>query len=183
MALVRCRNGHLYDPSKSNACPYCGVSDLEPGKTAAKANPGEHDTPRETMGHDAPHELTQGFFKTRFDFDPPVGWIVCIDGPVKGKDYRVYSENNSIGRSETMRICISGDDSIARENHAVLTYDPEANAYYIRPGTATGLAWHNRAAVFGPVELKPFDEIKLGKSTFLFVPLCGEFGSKGFRWS
>jgi len=182
LSLVRCRNGHLYDPAKNNACPYCGVSDLSFGNTAAKDNPGAK--PDVNPSHQgARHEMTQGIFKAKIGIDPPVGWLVCIDGPERGMDYRIRSENNSIGRSETMRICISGDDSIARENHAFLTYDPESNTYYIRPGTATGMVYHNRAAVFQPIELRPFDEIKLGNTTLLFVPLCGEFGAKGFRWA
>ena len=33
-------------------------------------------------------------------FDPVVEWLVCIDGPEKGRDYRIRSGNNYIGRSQ-----------------------------------------------------------------------------------
>jgi len=48
----------------------------------------------------------------------------------------------------------------------------------ILPGDAAGLAYLNEEAVYIPTELKPYDVIELGKSRFLFVPLCGE----NFEW-
>lgn len=30
--------------------------------------------------------------------DPVVGWLVCISGAEKGRDYRIHSDNNFIGR-------------------------------------------------------------------------------------
>ncbi len=157
--------------------------DLDIGKTTPKRASGSDSSGGETVGRDVPHALTQGLFEAKIGINPPVGWLVCIDGPERGMDYRIRSENNSIGRSETMRVCIAGDEGIARENHAFLTYDPESNTYFIRPGIATGMVYHNRTPVFTPIELKPFDEIKLGKTTLLFVPLCGEFGARGFKWA
>ena len=82
-----------------------------------------------------------------------------------------------------MRICISGDDQISRENHAFISYDPESNKYTMLPGNARGLVYHNRAPVYVPSELHAFDEIKLGGTTLLFVPLCGDSGAPGFKWA
>jgi hypothetical protein len=124
---------------------------------------------------------TIGIVKGKIGIDPPVGWLVCIDGPDRGMDYRIRSENNSIGRSETMRISIDGDETIARENHAFVSYDPESNIYMLLPGSARGLVFLNRGPVYSPSPIRPFDEIKLGNTTLLFIPLCGDFGGK-FRW-
>ncbi len=186
MALEqRCKNGHYYDTAKHMTCPYCGVADLDIGKTEPKRG-GEQwstrpkDQPRQ---RDAEPGATVGVYTGSIGIDPPVGWLVCIDGPDRGTDYRVRAENNSIGRSETMRICISGDESIAREDHAFVIYDPETNSYTVRPGSARGLVYVNRGPVFEATPLRPFDEIKLGKTTLLFVPLCGDFGGKSFRWA
>ncbi len=49
--------------------------------------------------------------------DAVVGWLVCVHGRNRGRDYRIRSENNTVGRSENMDICISGDDLISRERH------------------------------------------------------------------
>ena len=52
---------------------------------------------------------------------PVVTWLVCIDGPSKGRDYRIHSQNNFIGRSRSMDICIEGDNTISSERSAVLS--------------------------------------------------------------
>jgi hypothetical protein len=179
----RCSSGHYFDTTKHSACPYCGVAGLDIGKTVPK-RPGGESIPSEPNDRPGGEPgVTVGIFKSRLDIDPPVGWLVCIDGPNRGADYKIRSENNSIGRSETMRICIDGDGTIARENHAFVSYDPESNTYNLLPGIARGLVYLNRGLVFGPSPLRPFDEIKLGNTTLLFVPLCGNFGEKSFRWA
>lgn len=139
--------------------------------------------PEQLVGRTAAPGATIGRYKKEIGIDPPVGWLVCIDGPDRGTDYKIRSENNSIGRSETMRICISGDETIARENHAFISYDPESNTYNVYPGMSRGLVYLNRGPVFGAAQLQPFDEIKVGNTTLLFVPLCGNFGDKPFRWA
>jgi hypothetical protein len=139
--------------------------------------------PKESRGREAPEGSTVGLYTEVIGIDPPVGWLVCIDGPDRGRDYRIHAANNSIGRSETMAICITGDDNISRENHAFLIYDPETNTYAVRPGVARGLVHLNRGLVHEATPLRPFDEIKIGKTTLLFIPLCGDFGGKSFRWT
>ena len=187
MALERCPNGHYYDPTKHTSCPHCGVAGLDFHKTAPKRPAGEEEktVPKDQTAGVRGEEpgFTTPFFNRRIGIDPVVGWLVCIDGPNRGMDYRIRSENNAIGRAETMRICIAGDEGISRENHAIISYDPESNTYTMLPGMARGLVYLNRSPVYGPAPLRPFDEIKLGSSILLFVPLCGDFGGKGFRWT
>jgi FHA domain len=182
----RCKNGHYYDTDKHTSCPYCGIEGLDIGKTvprragsqAAAAPREELREPRQDQGG-----KTVGIYMSKIGIDPPVGWLVCIDGPNRGMDYRIRSENNSLGRSETMRICIDGDNRIAKENHAFVSYDPESNTYMLLPGSSKGLVYLNHGVVSAPVPLRPFDEIKVGETVLLFVPLCGEFGGKSFRWA
>lgn len=57
--------------------------------------------------------------------DPVVGWLVCIKGPSRGRDYRIRSGRNGIGRSDAMDVPIAGDDTVSRENHAFLVYEPQ----------------------------------------------------------
>ena len=126
--------------------------------------------------------------------DPVVGWLVAIDGPegIKGRDYRLYSEGNPIGRDNHHRVAIK-DDTISRDVHAVLTYDPrsEDSAYYIQPGGRHmvyriryvqdpdgGPAQMAREAVLTPTRLEAFDMVEIGKTKLLFVPLCND----RFRW-
>jgi len=185
VALERCNSGHLFDPSKHTTCPHCGVPGLEINikqgakRAADEARTQPKDQPADTEAESSP---TTPYFQERIGIDPVVGWLVCKDGPSRGMDYRIRSENNSIGRSESMRICIDGDASISRDNHAFISYDPQANIYTILPGSARGLVYLNKQPVYSPAQLSPFDEIQLGKTTLVFVPLCGDFGGRGFRW-
>jgi len=77
-----------------------------------------------------------------------------------------------------MDIQILGDNEINRKNHTIIVYDQKKRNTVILPGDAAGLAYLNEEAVYIPTELKPYDVIELGKSRFLFVPLCGE----NFEW-
>jgi len=103
--------------------------------------------------------------------DPVVGWLVCIDGPEKGRDYRLRSERNFLGRSSSMDICISGDESVSREKHAVLTFEPKKRVFWLHPGDASGLVYLNEEMVHSPVELKADDVIEAGKTKLILVPL------------
>lgn len=110
---------------------------------------------------------------------PVVGWLVCIEGPSKGRDFRIHSQNNYIGRARHMDVCIEGDTAISSERAAILAYDNEQKMFYFAPGMGSNLLRHNGKAIFAAVELQAYDSLTIGKSKFLFIPLCGE----KFDWS
>ena len=190
-ALTRCDNGHYYDARKHTQCPFCGVSAIDfgpkkvivvseesilpEGKTVpyrakqVPASPGVGDDAA-TRGLPLVHDLSR--------IDPVVGWLVNVGGPEKGRDYRIRSENNTIGRSKDMYICISGDESISRERHTVITFDPTRNTFHLSPGEGRGLVYLNGEALLAHKQLSPYDVILLGKTKLVFVPFCGE----KFKW-
>lgn len=109
---------------------------------------------------------------------PVTGWLVCVEGPSKGKDYKIHPEYNRIGRGSTMDICILGDETISRENHAMIAYDSLERTFYFAPATGGSIVRVNGKAVLGNVELNAHDRITIGKSQFIFIPFCGE----KFEW-
>lgn len=109
---------------------------------------------------------------------PVTGWLVCVEGPSKGKDYKIHPEYNRIGRGSSMDICILGDETISRENHAMIAYDSLERAFYFAPATGGSIVRVNGKAVLGNVELNAYDRITIGKSQFIFIPFCGE----KFEW-
>lgn len=111
--------------------------------------------------------------------DPVVGWLVSVSGKEKGRDYRIHSDNNYIGRSEKMDICVHGDETISRENHAVVSYDTIDKIFYFSPGDGRNIVRHNGKAIFQTVELAAYDKVVVGKTELIFMPLCG----KQFEWS
>jgi len=112
------------------------------------------------------------------DFDPVVGWLVCVKGASAGRDYRIRGERNRIGRDSRMDICIAGDNRISRENHAMITFDPRNNQFRLSPGQSRGIVYLNGSLVDTSISLEPYDTIELGQTSLQFVPLCGE----RFQW-
>lgn len=107
-------------------------------------------------------------------FNPVTGWLVCVKGPSKGTDYRVRSQYNYVGRAKHMDICISGDEYISAEKAAIIAYDEMEKKFFIAPGMGHNLIRLNDKMVMGSELLHPYDKITIGKTTLLFVPLCGD---------
>ena len=190
MALRRCDNGHYYDENKYSSCPSCGIRDLNveatrpmrpsPRSDAPAESPEAFLTRRKNDQRPEPEPgVTRAYWHDRLGIDPVVGWLVCVEGPDKGRDYRIRSERNQIGRDSSMGICISGDESISREKHAVISFNPKKNSFLLAPGGGRGLAYLNDDEVAIPAELKSYDVIELGKTKLIFVPFCCE----RFQWS
>ncbi len=122
---------------------------------------------------------TVGVFQKKMKIEPVVGWLVCIEGPDKGKDFRIWAKNNTIGRSEKMDICIKGDTTISRENHARLAYDAKHNNFHLIPAESTNNIYLNEEPIYIPTKLGEYDVIEFGDSKFVFVPFCNEKFSWG----
>ena len=201
MEMRKCERGHYYDASVHMSCPYCnrndganltgalGVSSDAVNRTAAMGSgAGVHPTmplsnndfgvnKTVAMGK-ADDNKTVALFQTEQGIDPVVGWLICLSGKEKGKDYRIHSDHNYIGRSSKMDICIQKDDSISRENQAILSFDAMDNSFYLQNGEGKSLVRINGKAVLAPTQLHKGDRIKLGRTYYLFHPLCGEV----FAW-
>jgi len=104
---------------------------------------------------------------------PVVGWLVCIEGPDQGRDFRIRSERNHIGRAAELDIAIAGDDRISRQSHAGISYNPKKHRFSLAPGSGNGLTYLNDNEVLMPETLNAYDMIELGVSKLLFIPFCG----------
>lgn len=105
---------------------------------------------------------------------PVVGWLVCVDGPSKGRDYRIHSQYNYIGRARHMDICIAGDEYVSADKAAILAYDNQEKFFSFGPGMGHNIVRVNGKMVMNAVVLNAFDELTIGKTKLLFIPLCGE---------
>ena len=193
MEMRKCINGHYYDASVHQECPYCS-NRASGGMTLPLEENGESltiplTTDSNSDGHtaalnyainnaDSDESRTVALIKEEKGIDPVVGWIICVEGNEKGRDYRIHADNNYIGRSSRMDICIRGDETVSRDNHAVISYDTVDNTYYFSPGDGRAIVRLNEKALFQTSEIKAYDKITIGKSSFLFIPLCGD----EFHW-
>ncbi|MCG6551302.1 MAG: FHA domain-containing protein [Candidatus Magnetominusculus sp. LBB02] len=179
--MRRCTNGHYYDSDKYSNCPLCGVNIPNIGSTRAKEAsdfPATRAKAAHTAGAVGIEAETVGVIREKTGADPVTGWLVSIEGPVKGRDYRLHSERNFIGRADNMDVCIKGDNAISRNNHAVISYNPKVNSFKIMSGDSRGIVYLNGEEVDAAKELKPYDEIEIGKTRLKFFPCCGEH----FKW-
>jgi hypothetical protein len=126
----------------------------------------------------ADDDHTVALVKKKIGIDPVVGWLVCVEGAEKGKDYRIHTEKNKIGRSENMDIIIKSDSSISRENHAFIVFNPRQNIFRVQSGESRGLIYVNGEEVLASRELAVSDIIEIGEGKYRFVPFCGE----NFTW-
>ena len=204
MAKSICAKGHEYD-SEYGICPICNRTsnfvNFESGNFGKTVMPANMVPPAPPTGTPfgyapayptgAPIEATvapEGYshpgktvseFASKSGFDPVVGWLVCIEGANKGKDYRLLPRVNTIGRSKSMDVSITGDETISRENHAKLAYDPKHVAFQLIPAASVNNIYLNDEAVYVPAKLKAYDIIEMGNSKMMFIPFCSE----SFRWS
>lgn len=177
--MRQCDNGHFYDESRFDSCPYCqegaGV-----GKTVAAGTVGK--TVAAVPGGAAPEAdrgKTVGIIKKKIGIDPAVGFLVCVSGPHRGADYKLVAGRNFIGRAAAMDVALADDDTVSRESHALVTYDAKHNSFSLSPGQGRGITYCNDEQVEMVRPLKAYDVIEVGKSQLLFLPLCGE----QFQWN
>lgn len=110
--------------------------------------------------------------------DPVVGWLVCIGGKHFGESFNIFAGKNSIGRSSDNKIVLNRDNSVSREKHSFIIYEPKHMDFYIEPGNSSGLTYLNEEYITETKKLNGKDTIELGDSKFIFIPLCGD----EFKW-
>ena len=109
---------------------------------------------------------------------PVTGWLVSVDGADKGKDFRLHSDMNYIGRSKNNDVVLASDPTVSRERHAMIAYDNRGKMFFFAPANGSSLVRQNGRPVLSTVELKTGDRLEIGEGTYMFVPLCGE----NFEW-
>lgn len=165
MAIVKCSKGHYYDDAKYESCPMCTQSATS-GSTIDE----------KTMAYFAPKnnfddEKTIGINFKKNNIDPVAGWLVCTDGPEKGRDFRIHSGRNFIGRDFANDIVLTGDLSIARKREGCLIYEPHKNNFIIMNDEGASI-FVNDELITKPTIISEKDLISIGKYKFSFVAYC-----------
>lgn len=158
-----------------------GGAPFAPGPEQAVVNDGKTMPPKgyQTQRKVDEENKTLGFMQEKLGLDPVVGWLVCIEGKEKGKDYKLRGQINTIGRSEKMDVCIRGDKTISSENHARLSYSEKNNRFKLIPAESRNIIYLNGEEVFAAQPLEAYDVINFGETKLMFLPFCSE----RFTWS
>jgi pSer/pThr/pTyr-binding forkhead associated (FHA) protein len=95
-----------------------------------------------------------------------VAKLTIVEGPGAGNSVSVFTGTNQIGRGDDMRVQINfGDDTISRQQHAVLTFDAKNLEVRVYDGGKPGGLWVNGTRVTSDQAVKAGDLIKLGETT------------------
>lgn len=197
-----CSAGHVYDADQFPSCPYCNRNTraIQFGAIAAPAGYGATTAPAgygaapagrdDTIGQTVMPEAirrrmeqerdnrTVGEFKRKLGYEPVVGWLVCVEGPEVGKDYRLFGRINSIGRAEGNDVVLAQEHTVSQKNHVRLAYDAKHNNFQLIPGEGTNVTYLNDEPLYVPQKLNAYDVLEMGATKLIFVPLCSE----RFRW-
>ena len=197
-----CSAGHVYDADQFPSCPYCNRNTraIQFGATAAPAGYGATTAPAgygaapagrdDTIGQTVMPEAirrrmeqerdnrTVGEFKRKLGYEPVVGWLVCVEGPEVGKDYRLFGRINSIGRAEGNDVVLAQERTVSQKNHVRLAYDAKHNNFQLIPGEGTNVTYLNDEPLYVPQKLNAYDVLEMGDTKLIFVPLCNE----RFHW-
>lgn len=198
MQQRECAFGHLYDADQYGSCPYCNNKSSEyvfgnekENRTvapemfrnqAASAAADSDGVGKTVPGLDYRNQnqeqegtgKTVGEFQKKNKFDPVVGWLVCTEGPRKGKSYELRSRINTIGRDSSNDISFPNEDSISKRNHVRLAYDAENNNFHLIPGESSNIVRVSGSPLYESRALVAYDVIKMGGIKLVFVPLCSE---------
>ena len=145
----------------------------EPGPAPAAdepaANPLDPKTTivgRETAG-------TAGPAATAAMEDPPVGWLVIVDGPGKGEVLTLGYGRNKVGRGDSARVRVNfGDGDISRESHCIIDYEPRAREFSIQHADGVNFTYVGGAALHERRALAAGDIVEIGSTAMRFVPFC-----------
>lgn len=201
MAMKQCANGHLYDDSKSVACPYCsGESAI--GKTiplGGAASPssagGVVFSATEALGHVptvsvntpemsptvAPKSQPKDQMVTTFldsdknsEIKPVRAWLVVVEGEKLGMDFRIHTGKNTVGRAKTNDVCFDFDSSVSKENNVSVVYDDRNNLFFIQSGEGKNNVYINNQLLLEAKQIKDNDIIEIGTTKLVFRTLCNE---------
>jgi hypothetical protein len=176
MPHVLCPKGHYYDPNKFSECHICAFEREE--------NKGQFVPPTGTVPFPPSDETTVlGPDGRPIKLLPVIGWLVVVKGPGRGRDFRLVPGNNYIGRDRGMQVCLefgqNSDQTVSRENHAVIVHDSVDNATFVNNcNKSDNLPRLNGKRISSETELKQGDILLLGNTELMYIPLCGQ----DFAW-
>ncbi len=203
MGIVQCQNGHFYNNDVFDQCPNCNADSMAFENSEALTVPVSYDDSGFGFSSDLPSSLptdamfseiadrkndsdndgqTIAFYnKEEYKIGPVAGWLVCIEGPDKGKDFRILAGRNLIGRSSSNKYQVNLSDMNISRTDAVasIAYDDRHNEFIFGAGSYGNiLPFVDGQPCMNQLPIMAYSKIEIGQSTLLFVPFCGEH----FTW-
>lgn len=161
-----CTNGHQMEDEWTE-CPYCQRTGFQRAGLG-----GMNKTRVETAGGDAamPVSVVADPRKTvllsTLKRSPVVGWLVAMNGPQKGEDFRLREGQNIIGSGSGLEITLLHDLAISSK-HASIRYRDGVFSLTDLDST-NGTYLNDRTDAIAKEELKDNDLIRVGEVSLKF---------------
>lgn len=187
MTLLMCSQGHYYDSKKDAECPMCRklkdstlrssmgginsqrtVSAWQLHKNASSEDVIVLGSSRQFEADDG---KTIGIFSAKKGNDFVTGWLVCVKGPERGRDYRLHNGYNNLGRGTDQDVFVADDPEISRDGHCSIIYDPKHAQFLLMP-LKGNLVYMGEKLIEHPTRLESGDRFQAGSSEFELVAFC-----------
>lgn len=205
VADKRCANGHFIDESW-DLCPYCPADSSEqevpivrptranaPIPAADDATRARAENPRPAVAAPPapeapsaprgsqmpPMERTVAVQKIDMAAVPRryvVGWLIGLNGAVRGESFPIRMGRNVLGRDRQSDIVVNDDQ--ASSHHADLVFRPEERRFILMDHNSTNGTYVNEIEIEPRRDLNGKDVVRIGSHRFVFMPLCHD----GFFW-
>lgn len=154
MAILQCPRGHFYDYEKYSECPIClaeqkksNLSDTWPEDGTIAFDEGD-----KTVAIDLLEEDRQA--------RPVVGWLVCVQGGERGRDWRLSAGRNDLGTEYPADILLESSVGTHECRLCSVVYDNKHDEFLLVPGRGT-LVRLNNVLLVEPILLQDGDEIEI----------------------
>ena len=105
-------------------------------------------------------------------WNPVLGWLVCVEGKKKGKDYRLTQEINYIGRATSNDICLDFDEELSRDMMFTITYIKQNRVFRLNVEQSINQVFVNGVPVISEMYLRDKDVISIGGTKLKLVCFC-----------
>lgn len=171
MAICRCKKGHFYDNAKFFQCPICLSEQKEDGL------PGSWQEDQTLDFSDGDDTVAIDLLQEDRKANPVVGWLVCVRGEERGRDWRLSSGRNNLGTIYPADVLLGSQCSVLDSRLCSVVYDDKHKEFLLVPGRGT-LVFLNNCLLVEPTHLQDGDEISVGEYVLCFQSFRGI--SKGY---
>ena len=154
--------GHPLDLSWE-VCPYCAQAQQQGVRAAHVQTQGGGAVAGKTMAVDLGEVMGSAHLNKAV-----VGWVVCMQGPQKGQDFRLYDGRNVLGTAADCDVVVY--DQFVSARHCVIMVESAKARYVIQDLDSRNHTFVNNKQVMKQ-DLIDNDEVRLGNVHYRFKAL------------
>ncbi len=162
MNQMTCPNGHPLDPSWE-VCPYCRQAEQQGVKPVHVQANGGGAVAGKTMAVNLDEVMGSQHVNKAV-----VGWLVCMHGPQKGQDFRLFDGRNVLRTAADCDVVVY--DPYVAARHCVIMIESGNARYIIQDLDSRNHTFVNNRQVMKQ-DLIDNDEVKLGSVQYRFKAL------------